>query len=206
MVQSRERRDVRRRGGRRSLAFLSIVLAGVLLAAGCGQQDTESGGESQQDQTTSETNLLPEGVVVALDGVQTYFPEIERQTATSENSTAAGAPDATRMVIYEGGDGRRVTISVDRYPSPDAASAAFEQAIDKSEVVPGFVALPAPAGVGDKAFAGSVTQGVDTHIGYGALAGAYVVGVTSAGYPATPENADKLAGLTRDAVEKATAA
>ncbi|MEN0134994.1 MAG: hypothetical protein AAGC80_07585 [Rhodococcus sp. (in: high G+C Gram-positive bacteria)] len=206
MVQSTERHGVRRRGGRGSLAVLSIVLAGVLLAAGCGQQDAESGGESQQDQTTSEANLLPEDVVVALDGVQNYFPEIERQTATSENSTAAGAPEATRMVIYEGGEGRRVTISVDRYPSPDAASTAFEQAIDKSEVVPGFAALPAPAGVGDKAFAGSVTQGEDTHIGYGALSGAYVVGVTSAGYPATPENADKLAALTRDAVEKATAA
>jgi len=206
VVQSTERHGVRTRGGRGSLAFLSIVLAGVLLAAGCGQQDSESGGESQQDQTTSEANLVPEDVVVALDGVQSYFPEIERQTATGVNSTAAGAPEATRMVIYEGGDGRRVTISVDQYASPDAASTAFEQAIGKSVVVPGFVALPAPAGVGDKAFAGAVTQGEDTHIGYGALDGAYVVGVTSAGYPATPENVDKLTGLTRDAVAKATTA
>ncbi len=136
---------MRTRGGRGSLAFLSIVLAGVVLAAGCGQQDSGSDAESQQDQTTFEANLLPEDVVVALDGVQSYFPEIERQTATGENSTAAGAPEATRMVIYEGGDGRRVTISVDQYASSAAASAAFEQAIGKSEVVPGFVALPAPA-------------------------------------------------------------
>ena len=43
MVQSTERRGVRRRGG---LAFLSIVLAGVLLAAGCGQKDSGSDAES----------------------------------------------------------------------------------------------------------------------------------------------------------------
>ena len=95
---------------------------------------------------------------------------------------------------------------MDQYASPDAASTAFDQAIGTSEVVPGFVALPTPTDVGDKAFAGSVTQGADTHIGYGALAGEYVIGVTSAGYPATPENVDKLTGLTRDAVAKATTA
>ncbi|ABG94763.1 hypothetical protein RHA1_ro02958 [Rhodococcus jostii RHA1] len=204
MVHPTERCRVRRVGSGAPLAILAIILAGVLFAGGCGQQDTQSDAESQQDATTSEAILLPQEILVGLDVVQTYFPEIEQQTATSENSTASGTPDATRMVIYEGG-GRRVTVSVDRYPSVDAAATAFEQAIDNSEVVPGFVALPAPADVGDKAFAGSVTQGEDTHIGYGALAGEYVIGVTSAGYPATTENVEKLAGLTRDAVEKATA-
>ena len=196
---------MRRIGSSAPLAILAIILAGVFFAGACGQQDTQSDAESQQDATTSEAILLPQEIVVGLDVVQTYFPEMEQQTATSENSTASGTPDATRMVIYEGGDGRRVTVSVDRYPSVDAAATAFEQAIDNSEAVPGFVALPAPADVGDKAFAGSVTQGDDTHIGYGALAGEYVIGVTSAGYPATTENVEKLAGLTHDAVEKATA-
>jgi hypothetical protein len=204
MVQPTELYRVRRIGSSALLAVLSITLAGVLFAGGCGQQDTQADAESQQDATTSGTNLLPQELLVGLDVVQNYFPEISQQTATSENSTASGAPDATRMVFYEGGDGRRVTVSVDRYPSADAASTAFEQAIDKSEVVQGFVALPAPTDVGDKAFAGSVTQGADTHIGYGALAGEYVIGVTSAGYPATTENVEKLTGLTRDAVEKAT--
>ncbi|UNM99193.1 hypothetical protein [Rhodococcus opacus] len=205
MVQSAERYRVERIGSSAPLAILVTILAGVLFAGGCGQQDTQSDAESQPEASTSEAILLPQEALVGLDVVQTYFPEIEQQTATSENSTASGTPDATRMVIYEGGDGRRVTVSVDRYPSTDAAATAFEQAIDKSEVVPGFAALPAPADVGDKAFAGSVTQGEDTHIGYGALAGEYVIGVTSAGYPATTENVEKLAGLTRDAVEKATA-
>ena len=59
--------------------------------------------------TTSGANLVPPELLVGLDVVQNYFPEIEQQTATSENTTASGAPDATRMVIYEGGDGRRVT-------------------------------------------------------------------------------------------------
>ena len=205
MVQRAERYRVRRIGSSAPLAVLAIILAGVFFAGACGQQDTQSDAESQQDATTSEASLLPQEIVVGLDVVQTYFPEMEQQTATSENSTASGTPDATRMVIYEGGDGRRVTVSVDRYPSVDAAATAFEQAIDNSEAVPGFVALPAPADVGDKAFAGSVTQGDDTHIGYGALAGEYVIGVTSAGYPVTTENVEKLAGLTHDAVEKATA-
>ena len=206
MVQRAERYRVRRIGSSAPLAILAIILAGVFFAGACGQQDTQSDAESQQDATTSEASLLPQEIVVGLDVVQTYFPEIEQQTATSENSTASGTPDATRMVIYEGGDGRRVTVSVDRYPSVDAAATAFEQAIDNSEAVPGFVALPAPADVGDKAFAGSVTQGDDTHIGYGALAGENIIGVTSAGYPATTENVEKLAGLTHDAVEKATTA
>lgn len=205
MVQRAERYRVRRIGSSAPLAILAIILAGVFFAGACGQQDTQSDAESQQDATTSEAILLPQEIVVGLDVVQTYFPEMEQQTATSENSTASGTPDATRMVIYEGGDGSRVTVSVDRYPSVDAAATAFEQAIDNSEAVQGFVALPAPADVGDKAFAGSVTQGDDTHIGYGALAGEYVIGVTSAGYPATTENVEKLAGLTHDAVEKATA-
>ncbi|SEK99316.1 hypothetical protein SAMN05444583_10579 [Rhodococcus maanshanensis] len=110
------------------------------------------------------------------------------------------------MAIYEGDGGRKVTISADRYPSSDSASTAFEQAIDKSEAVQGFVALPAPVDIGDRAFAGIVSQGDDTHIGYGALTGEFVVGVTSAGYPATTENTAKLIDLTRAAVERAEAA
>ncbi|MCQ4117829.1 hypothetical protein [Rhodococcus tibetensis] len=206
MVQPTEGYRMRRIGSSASLALGSIALVGVLLAGGCGQQRTESGASSQQDVTTSGTNLLPQEVLVGLEVVQKYFPEIDQQTTATENSTASGVPAATRMVIYEGGDGRRVTVSADQYSSPTSASSAFEQAIDKSEVVQGFVALPAPSDVGDKAFAGAVTQGDETHIGYGALAGEYVIGVTSAGHPATAENIGKLTDLTREAVEKAETA
>ncbi|MDV7351800.1 hypothetical protein R4282_02065 [Rhodococcus oxybenzonivorans] len=206
MAQPTEKYRPRRIGRRASLAILSIVVIGALTAGGCGQQRTEPGGESQQDATTSTTNLVPQEVLVGLEVVQKYFPEIDRQATTSANASAAGVPEATRMVIYEGADGRRVTVSVDQYSSPDSASTAFEQAIDKSEVVQGFVALSTPSGVGEKAFAGTVTQGEETHIGYGALAGEYVIGVTSAGYPANAENFGKLTDLTRDAVEKADTA
>ncbi|TQC43478.1 hypothetical protein EEB14_42645 [Rhodococcus sp. WS4] len=202
MEQPTKRYRVRRIGGRASVALFSIISVGVLLAAGCGQQSTQSDAESQQDVTTSATNVLPEDVLVASDVVQNYFPDVDDQATTSENPNASGTPEATRIVIYEGSEGRRVTISVDQYPSSDAASTAFEEAIGKSEVVQGFAPLPAPPDVGDKAFAGVVTQGADTHIGYGALAGDYVVGVTSAGYPATPENVAKLTELTREAVAK----
>ncbi|MEU2003146.1 hypothetical protein ABZ518_17260 [Rhodococcus sp. NPDC019616] len=165
MAQPTEKYRPRRIGRRASLAILSIVVIGALTAGGCGQQRTEPGGESQQDATTSTTNLVPQEVLVGLEVVQKYFPEIDRQATTSANASAAGVPEATRMVIYEGADGRRVTVSVDQYSSPDSASTAFEQAIDKSEVVQGFVALPTPSGVGEKAFAGTVTQGEETHIG-----------------------------------------
>ncbi|MFC9557699.1 hypothetical protein ACFTWF_43605 [Rhodococcus sp. NPDC056960] len=205
-MQPSKRNRGRPRGGRTALAVLSIMAVAVLPAAGCGSESTPSEPESQQDVTTPATNLLPEDVLVALDVVQSYFPEIDHQTTTSENPTASGNPDATRMVIYEGEDGKRITVSVDRYPGPDSASAAFEQAIDASEVVPGFAPLPAPADVGDKAFAGVVTQGEDTHIGFGSLAGGQVVGVTAAGYPAAPQNIGRLTELMRAAVEKATTA
>ncbi|WP_418328339.1 hypothetical protein [Rhodococcus oxybenzonivorans] len=206
VAQPTEKYRPRRIGRRAALAILSIVVIGALTAGGCGQQRTEPGGESQQDATTSTPNLVPQEVLVGMEVVQKYFAEIDRQATTSANANAAGVPEATRMVIYEGADGRRVTVSVDQYSSPDSASTAFEQAIDKSEEVQGFVALPTPSGVGEKAFAGAVTQGEETHIGYGALAGEYVIGVTSAGYPANAENIGKLTDLTRDAVEKADTA
>ena len=126
MEQPTKRYRVRRTGERASLAILSVISVGVLLAVGCGQQSAQPDAESQQDVTTSGTNLLPEHVLVASDVVQNYFPEVDHQTTTGENANAPGAPEATRMVIYEGGEGRKVTISVDQYPSPDAASTAYE--------------------------------------------------------------------------------
>ncbi|MGW6377134.1 hypothetical protein ACWFRB_13845 [Rhodococcus sp. NPDC055112] len=204
MVQPAERNRARGACTGASLAMFSLILAGVLLAGGCGrEQPTQSGAESQYDVTTSGPNLLPQEVLVALDVVQNYFPEMTRQDPPGANTSAAGIPSATRMTIFEGDEGRKVTISVDRYPSSGSAAAAFTQAIGRSEAVQGFIALQAPADVGDRAFAGIVSQGDDTHIGYGALAGEYVIGVTSAGYPATAENTTKLSDLTREAVEKA---
>jgi hypothetical protein len=48
-----------------------------------------------------------------------------------------------------------------------------------------------------------VTQDGGTHVGIGVLDGKLVVGATSAGYDATPENIAKLVALTQEAIELA---
>ncbi|MDV7268488.1 hypothetical protein R4315_28645, partial [Rhodococcus oxybenzonivorans] len=64
VAQPTEKYRPRRIGRRASLSILSIVVIGVLTAGGCGQHRTEPGGESQQDATTSTTNLVPQEVLV----------------------------------------------------------------------------------------------------------------------------------------------
>src|SRR5437667_9125100 len=61
---------------------------------------------------------LPRNVIVSLSVVSRLFPDITRETSTGRNLTATGNPKATRMVIYETGDGsKKVTITVDQYAS-----------------------------------------------------------------------------------------
>ena len=86
-----------------------------------------------------------------------------------------------------------MTISVDQYESSTEASSAYEQAIEKSKI-PGFTPVSVP-NLGQKAFAGTVTMGAETHVGLGALVGKLIVGVTLAGYDATPDNVAKLVAL-----------
>jgi hypothetical protein len=101
------------------------------------------------------------------------------------------------MVIYETGDGsKKVTITVDRYRSASEASSAYEQAVQKSQSVPGFRPVPVPT-LGQQTFAGTVTMGAETHIGLGALDHKLIVGATLAGYDATPDNTTKLVAVAR---------
>ena len=62
--------------------------------------------------------------------------------------------------------------------------------------------------MGQKAFAGTVTMGAETHVGLGALVGKLIVGVTLAGYDATPHNVAKLVALAHkeDAAARAPGA
>jgi hypothetical protein len=60
--------------------------------------------------------------------------------------------------------------------------------------IPGFKPLSV-SNVGQKAFAGTVTMGAETHVGFGALVGKLIVGVTLAGFDATPNNVAKLVAL-----------
>jgi hypothetical protein len=64
-----------------------------------------------------------------------------------------------------------VTITVNSYLTISKAASAHQTAAEKSEQVPGFTPISIPA-VGQKSFAGSITQGMETHVGLGARANA----------------------------------
>ena len=73
------------------------------------------------------------------------------------------------MVIYETDDGsKKVTITIDQYGSLGDASSAYQQAVQKSQSVPGYKPIPVPT-LGQQTFAGTVTMNAETHIGLGAL-------------------------------------
>ena len=151
--------------------------------------------------------LLPRNFVISLRAVNQFFSEITEQSGTGRDETAVGRPIATRAVFFTNGDGSlKVTITVDRYLRKRDAASAYQQALEKSEAVPGFAPISIPD-VGKKAFAGTVTMGGETHTGLGALDGDLVVGATLAGFDATPDNITNLVGLARaeDAAANAAA-
>ena len=165
---------------------LSIATVGTLLLA-C---------ESFSAPATS-GSTLPRNVIVPLSAIARLFPDITRETSTGPDLTATGNPKATRMVIYESGDGaKKVTITIDQYGSSRDASSAYEQAVQKSQSVPGFKPVRVPR-LGQRAFAGTTTMDAETHIGLGALDHKLIVGATLAGYDATPDNVTKLVAVTR---------
>ena len=140
---------------------------------------------------------LPRNVIVPLTAVSRLFPDITRETSTGRNLTATGDPKATRMVIYAIDAGsKKVTITVDQYRSPRDASSAYQQAVQKSQSVPGFK-LILVANLGQQTFAGTVTIDAETHIGLGVLDDKLIVGATLAGYDATPANTAKLVAVAR---------
>jgi len=168
------------------LTALSIAMVGTLsLVCESFSAPAMSGG------------TLPRNVIVPLSEVTRLFPDITRETSTGGNATATGSPKATRLVIYESGDGsKKVTITVDRYGSPRDASSAYKQAVQKSQSVPGFKPVRVPR-LGQLAFAGTTTMDGETHIGLGTLDHKLIVGATLAGYDATPDNVTKLVAVTR---------
>ena len=142
------------------------------------------------------SGTLPRNVIVPLSEVSRLFPDITRETSTGRNLTATGNPKATRLVIYESGDGsKKVTITVDQYESSRDASSAYKQA-QKSQSVPGFKPVRVPS-LGQQAFAGTTTMDAETHIGLGTLDHKLIVGATLAGYDATPDNPTKLVAVAR---------
>ena len=168
------------------LTALSIAIVGTLsLACESFSAPVTSGG------------TLSRNVIVPLSAVTRLFPDIIREASTGRNATATGNPKATRLVIYESGDGsKKVTITVDQYGSPRDASSAYKQAVQKSQSVPGFKPVRVPR-LGQLAFAGTTTMDGETHIGLGTLDHKLIVGATLAGYDATPDNVTKLVAVTR---------
>jgi len=179
-----------RRIGTIALVVLYLALTAVMAAslAGCG-------GTSSAE--TSSDRLLPRNYVVLLKLVSHYFNSITQQESTGQDSTAQGNPTATRAVFFINDDGSQlVTITVDRYRNASDAGSAYQTAQQKSEEVPGFQPITIPS-VGQQSFAGSVTQGSETHVGLGALDGKFVFGATLAGFDASQGNVDSLVGLAR---------
>jgi hypothetical protein len=170
------------------LAALSIAAVESLLLAAHGQSSASSGTTSTSD------SVLSCNFVVPLSVVDEFYPQVTKEASTGQNSTAVGNPKATRSVIYANNDNsKKVTITADEYESASDASSAYEQAVEKSKI-PGFKPVSV-SNVGQKAFAGTVTIGAETHVGLGALAGKLIVGVTLAGYDATPDNVARLVAL-----------
>jgi hypothetical protein len=173
------------------LAAISIAAVGALSLAGSPSPATSS-------RIPASGATLPRNVLVPLSLVNRFFPEITRETSTGRNSTAAGNPKATRIVIYTTGDGsKKVTITVDQYRNSNDASSAYQEAVQKSQSVPGFTAVSVP-NLGQQTFAGTVTMGEETHVGLGALDGKLIVGATLAGYDAAPDNTAKLVAVARE--------
>jgi CubicO group peptidase (beta-lactamase class C family) len=183
-----------------ALAAVVTVIGTLSLAANEPSPPSTSGTPSGSNR------VLPRIAAIPLDVVNRLFPEVTQEAATGQNPTAVGNSKATRSVIYANNDSsKKVTISVDQYATSSDASSAYEAAVQKSKVVPGFKPLPAP-NLGPHAFIGTVTQGAETHIGLGALDGPLIVGATLAGYEPAPSNVAKLVELARAQRETAKAA
>lgn len=182
--------DMSSRSWLTQLAAPSIALVGILSLVAYGQSSPSSSA------TSTPESVLPRSFIVSVRVVEEFFPEVTTEASTGQNSTAVGNPKATRSMIYANADNsKKVTISVDQYESSTEASSAYEQAVAKSKI-PGFKPVSVP-NLGQKAFAGTVTMGAETHVGLGALIGKLIVGVTLAGYDATPDNITKLIAVAR---------
>lgn len=174
------------------LAVLLIAVVAAFSPAAYGQSSSSSISTA-----SASGSLLPRNVVVPLRVVKRFFAEVTQQASTGRNLTAVGNPKATRSVIYANADdSKKVTITVDLYRNSRDAWPAFREALQKSKDVPGFKPISIPT-VGQRAFAGMVTMGTETHVGLGALDGKLIVGVTLAGFDATRRNISELVALAR---------
>src|ERR1041384_2846101 len=126
----------RRRSLMKRLALFFVAILGILPLIR-GEQ-----AASASPRANASHALLSRGAVVPLTAVARFFPEATQEASTGENLTAAGKPKATRSAIYTSADkSKKVTITIDQYASLGDASAAYEHAVEKNRIVPGFKSL-----------------------------------------------------------------
>ena len=189
------------RNGLRLTKFAAVFIAAIAALSLNANGQSPANGSTQASDST-----LPRKVVVPISMVNRFFPEVTGEASTGRNLTAVANAKATRSVIYANSDtSKKVTITVDEYPTASDASSAYQEAVAKSKTVPGFKPVPAE-NLGQDAFVGTVTQGGETHIGLGALHDTLIVGATLAGYDLTPENTAKLISLAHEEERVAKAA
>jgi hypothetical protein len=141
--------------------------------------------------------LLRREVVLSLAEVQEVLQEMASETATGENATSVGSPEATRAVTFSTADGKQhVVLSVDHYERADDASTTFQEAAEMSRDVPGVQGEEVPD-LGDGAFIGVVTQGDETHVGGGAVYGDLIVNATLQNYEGSDANKAIVTELIR---------
>jgi hypothetical protein len=170
-----------------------IALIGTLSITAYGQAISPGAGTA-----SASDSLLAREVVIPISTVRRFFPQVDQEASTGAHLTAVGGPKATRSVIYaNNNNSKKVTISVDQYVSSSDASSAYEEAVRKSKAVPGFTPISAPD-LGQNAFMATVTRGEETHIGFGALQGNLILGITVVGYHPTPGTITKLSSLARE--------
>src|SRR5437773_8598142 len=177
----------------RALPSLLTALIGALSMTAYGQSQSPASGTA-----SAADSLLTRKAVIPISTVRRFFPQVDQESSTGPNLTAVGNPKATRSVIYVNRSGsKKVTITVDRYVSSSDASSAYEEAVQRSKAVPGFTPISAP-NLGQNAFMATVTRGEETHIGFGALHGNLILGITVVGYNPTPGTIMKLRSLARE--------
>jgi hypothetical protein len=173
---------------RRSILRISAMAIGVALVPSAMTLKVDAGSTVQAPAVGAAARLLPGTIIIPIDVVSMYFPEIAMVASTGPNQGAVGRPVATRATIYTSSDStQKVTISVDEYATAADASATYQEAVQGSLNAPGF-SLLSPPNVGQQAYAGTSTMGDETHVGLGVQQGRLIVAATIAGYDVTPES------------------
>ena len=190
---------------KQSFGPAAIMVAAIALPlAACSNEAPANEAAASSETSAKASKLLPRSAIVPLSMVTEYFPGIDTEASVEPNQTSVGNAAASISVVFTDAAGtKKVTLSVDEYPTAGDGAAAFATAVAGSKAAPGFKPAP-PPNLGEEALAGTSQVGEEQHFGLGAREGRLIVSATHAGgIPVTPENSSKLIELGR--AELATA-